>query len=383
MTRVLLLGPVHDQGSLPPYLDVLTSALRDQGAVVTRYGSTAIPYDHATRRFHPPETLHGLAATIAEQIDPNAHDVIAVHAGNLEVDQLVPALLGADFSIPIVHHGHTLAPTLLREHSPDPALHAAVTAAITQAAGHLWFGGYARERHARHHPPAPRHARARGRKAPESQVAWLPTTIPPGTRAAAGSDLATALQSDHPIVSLYGFAAPWKDARLLRDALTLVHTPLRMVLAGDFWDDPAEAGTDLGAYLGRPGQVGRGAELVVVPGYLDPAARLALVQASSAAVFPYRPYPSFQGSGAIADYLAHQTPVVATDTANMSELIGPAGAISPPGDPAGLARAIDRTLTNPVARSAVRHRARRFTPAVHATRCLRLYRAVIDRAAQS
>ncbi|WP_161992464.1 glycosyltransferase, partial [Pseudonocardia sp. EV170527-09] len=369
---MLLLGPAHDGGSLPPYLDVLTTALRQQGATVTRLGSTQIPYDTTTGRFWPAPQLRAAAAELTRQIDPAAHDVIALHAGNLEYDQIVPALLPAGLGLPVVHHIHTLAPTLLHEHSPDPDLQAAVDDATRRAAGHVWFGTYARH-HQPQQPAQPEQGRVEG-AVQAGVVAWLPSTIPPGTQAHAGTALAAALDTDRPVVSLSGYAAPWKDPALLLDALAQTRTPVRAVLAGPGWDDPAQAGVDLTGYA-VPRPVGRHAELVVVPGYLDPGARLALVTASTAAAFPYRPHPSFQGSGAIADYLAHHVPVVATDTANFTELIGPAGTTTPPEDPARFAAGIDHVLTDPRPAAAARQRAPRFTAAAHAARCLTAYRA--------
>jgi hypothetical protein len=56
----------------------------------------------------------------------------------------------------------------------------------------------------------------------------------------------------------------------------------------------------------RAVQAGR--ELAVVPGYVGPPDRAALVRASAAGAFPHRPHASFQGSDAIADYLAHGCP---------------------------------------------------------------------------
>src|SRR5439155_1553342 len=43
--RILLVGPRQNGGSLPPYLDVLTAALRRHGARVHRLGSTSLPFD--------------------------------------------------------------------------------------------------------------------------------------------------------------------------------------------------------------------------------------------------------------------------------------------------------------------------------------------------
>jgi hypothetical protein len=213
-------------------------------------------------------------------------------------------------------------------------------------------------------------------------VAWLPTTIPAGTIPAARPALAEALDTALPVISLYGYAAPWKDAGLLLAALGSMRAPARIVLAGDFWDDPGQAGLDLSAFTRGPARAGRG-ELAVVPGYLSPADRAALVRASAAGVFPYRPHASFQGSGAIADYLARAVPVIATGVANMAELAGGAGTIVPPGDPQALAAALDAIASGSetavsLARQAAAQ-ARRFTAEVHAARCLTVYQQAAGR----
>jgi len=265
---------------------------------------------------------------------------------------------------------HTLAPTLLRDHIPDPQWEHVVRQTIHAADGYVYFGQYA------HHQLA-------GTVPDESPagVAWLPTTIPPDTTPTARPALAAALDtpSGLPVISLYGYAAPWKDATLLHAALERMRVPARIVLAGDFWDDPDQAGLDLTHAL-SPTRIGVG-ELVVVPGYLGPADRAALVRASAVGLFPYRPHPSFQGSGAIADYLAHGIPVVATDVANMAELVADAGHIVATGDPAALATALDRIVSGGPARFARNAgvRAHQFTAAAHAARCLTVYQQVLDK----
>lgn len=101
---------------------------------------------------------------------------------------------------------------------------------------------------------------------------------------------------------------------------------------------------------------------------------------SDFAVFSYRPHPTFQGSGAIADYLAHGVPVVATDVANLAELVGDAGLIVPPGDIRAFAAAMDRLAGDTRLRrrlsEAARCRAPGFRPSAHASACLGFYREV-------
>jgi glycosyltransferase involved in cell wall biosynthesis len=369
--RVLILGPDHAGGSLPPYLDVLAAGLRHHGVTVDRRGSTQIPYDQAQQRFWPLERVLAAAHALADRVDLDGYDLVSLHFGNLEVDQLVPALWADRRRPPVVYHVHTLAPTLFRDHVPDQHWDRVVQQGIRSADGYVYFGQYARHRVAGTVPddvPA--------------GVAWLPTTIPHDTAPAARPALAAALNtlSGLPVISLYGYAAPWKDAALLHAALERMRVPARIVLAGDFWDDPDQAGIDLTHAL-SPVRVGVG-ELVVVPGYLGPADRAALVRASVAGVFPYRPHPSFQGSGAIADYLAHAVPVVATDVANMAELSGDSGHIVPTGNPEVLAALLDDVAVGGTAAAnlvlGAKALAHWFTAEAHAARCLAVYQQVLD-----
>lgn len=374
--HVLLFGPSFPDGSLPPYLDVLEAGLRHHGVTVERAGSTAFPYDRDGGGFWPVDRILGAARALVDQVDLDRYDVVSLHFGNLEVDQLVAALWNRERShrTPVVYHVHTLDPTLLRTQRPDPRWYRAVLDAIRDADGHVYFGEYGRTRRG----PA---ALPEGRP---TKVSWLPTTIPAGTRPRARPALAAALDTDRPVLSLYGYAAPWKDATLLRSAISRMRVPARVVLAGDLWDDPRQAGTDLRGAVDTPERLGVG-ELVVVPGYVGAADRLTLVRASEAGVFPYRAHPSFQGSGAIADYLAHGVPVVTTQVANMAELTGGAGITVPAHDDVRLAGALDilavQSRQGALARRA-RERAPLFTAAAHARRCLTVYQQAVEAATE-
>lgn len=376
LVKVLLAGPDHAHGSLPPYLDVLAHHLRDLGAHVDRLGSTGVPYDPEAGRFHRVEQITATVDALAARVDPGRYDLVSLHFGNLEVEQLLPArwrALGLDLP-PVVVHVHALEPTLFTRHVPDPGLHAAAQEAIDQAAGLVYFGQYARTILTRRAPAAARLPHA---------VVPLPTTISPGTQPATTYRMAAALHDPRPeatLLSLCGYAAPWKNPADLITALAATTAPVRVVLAGPFWDDPTQAGCDLHPAIEQPQRLGRAAELAVVPDYLDAPHRAALIAASTGGVFPYQPQSTFQGSGAIADYLAHGLPVIATDVANMAELAGPAGIIIPAGDPAALAAAIDRFATDIQQRQRLRiaahQQAARFTPTAHATACLAFYQRV-------
>jgi glycosyltransferase involved in cell wall biosynthesis len=365
--RVLLIGPDHDEGSIPPYLTVLADALRGLGVTVDRLGSSGLPYNLDDHRFWSAEAIVAAAQNLLDQADLQAYDLLALHSGNLEIEQLLPVLWDGQPRPPAVYHVHTLAPTLFTAHVPEPHLHRAVLDGLKSVEGRVHFG---------------HHAAAHAAFSAPSIVSWLPTTIPPGTPAELTPALeqATAVPDDVPLVSLYGFAAPWKDPALLLTAADHLDHPLRIVLAGPGWDDPARAGIDLrGQRLGANGCV----EVVIVPDYLTAEHRHALAIATDLAVFPYQPHPSFQGSGAIADYLAHGVPTLATEVANMAELIGGAGAVVPAANPDAFAAELRRLTTSTRSRdrahAAAQHRAKLFTPDHHARQCLALYEQVIAR----
>ncbi|GAA0476517.1 hypothetical protein Aca07nite_87090 [Actinoplanes capillaceus] len=378
--KILLAGPDHQQGSLPPYLHVLTTELRRLGTVVDRIGSTGVPYDSGRNAFQTIAQITTAVDRLAARADPRDYDLISLHFGNLEIEQLLGWRWKTQYGDrlpPLAVHVHALDPTLFTTHRPDPALWAAVDTTYHTADTLIYFGDYARTRLT---------ARIPALATRLHRIVPLPTTIAPGTEAAAGPSLTAAMhdpRSPVTVVSLYGYAAPWKSARDLVEALGRTSAPLRVVLAGPFFDDPDQAGIDLRAAVGRPVRLGAAADLIVVPEYLDSPARAALLNGSAAGIFPYRPQPTFQGSGAIADYLARGLPVIATDVANMAELAGEAGTIVAAGDCAGLAAALDRYAGDPrhraVLTSAAAARAHRFTPADHATDCLAHYRDVVRR----
>jgi len=362
--RILLIGPDHEGGSLPPYLDVLARGLRGLGTEVDRLGSGGVPYDTAVGGFWPAERISAEADALLEGADLAAYDLLSVHFGNHEVEQLLPARWVGRQRPPTVYHVHSLAWTLFREHVPSPDLLREVYDGIHAMDAFVCFGSYAASSIAELGAPGAL-----------ALVSYLPTTIPDGTPV---PELVSGSASV-PLASLYGYPAPWKDVAGLLEAFRLMRNPLRFVLAGPYWDDPDQVGVVLARGTARYGPV----ELTVRPRYMGVADRVMLAAESDLAVFPYQPIRTFQGSGAIADYLAHGVPVLATGVANMAELVGPAGRVVPPGDPAALAAELDRFAADPGHRAALdaaaAERAGLFQPLAHAKACLGFYREVLKR----
>ncbi len=371
--KVLLVGPDHLQGSLPPYLNVLADELRRLGVVVRRLGSAGVPYDPSRNDFLSAAEIVAAADELAARVDPGDYDLISLHFGNLEIEQLLVGRWRRQGTLlpPVVVHVHALNPTLFTEHRPNPGLRASVDATLSNADALVYFGHYAKTALTTRLP-------ATGAR--PGRVIPLPTTIAAGTHPSTTPTLSAALTDPRPqvtVISLCGYAAPWKSVPDLLAALQQTRSRLRVVLAGPLWDDPTQVGLDLRPAIGRPQTLGGAAQLVVVPDYLGPANRGALVAASHAGIFPYQAHNTFQGSGAIGDYLAAGRPVIATDVANMGEITGDAGVIVASGDPVALAAALDRFATHRAHRAQLTANAARlasgFTTTGHAAACLSLF----------
>ena len=373
--HILLIGPCHDQGSLPPYLDVLAEGLRAYGATVDRLGATTLPLDREREVFWPAERIVQAADALLDGVDLCEYDLLSVHFGNQEIEQLVPVRWDGRPRPPAVHHVHSTDWSLFVDKVPNPEWHRAVGEGVDRMDGLVYFGSYAQQR-----------LRDRPAGRLPSVVSFFPSTIPTGISTSNQSDSLPVLdwlgkRDGVARASLYGFASPWKDLPGLLAAFERMRVPLRFALAGSTWHLPQHAGVDLAsAVFPRTWRIGP-VELTIVASYLDPQQRAGLVAATDLAIVPYRFHPGFQGSGAITDYLASGVPVVATDVANMRELVQDGGLLVPPEDATALAGALDRVGGDGELRDRLRQSAQQrmgvFTPQVHAASCLAFYRRVV------
>ncbi|WP_117198605.1 glycosyltransferase family 4 protein [Nocardiopsis sp. TNDT3] len=361
--KILLIGPDHAGGSIPPYLNVLSQGLRALGAEVDRLGSAGEPFDEGACGFWSAERIVCEARGLLARVDLSDYDVVSLHFGNLEVEQLLPSLWEGLERPAVVYHVHSLDWTLFTEHVPDTGLRARVEAGVRSMDGFLYFGSYARHV-----------LGGQGLGQVPGRVNYLPTTIPVERLSAPNS---RARLGNAPVASLYGYPSTWKDAEGLLQAFRLMRHPMRFVLAGPRWDNPTQSGVDLMAGTSVHGPV----QVEVRPHYMGVEERVALMAESDLAIFPYQDVPTFQGSGAIADYLVHGIPVLATDVANMAEVIGEAGTIIPPGEPRALAGALDRFASEHSHRRDLAEKAERrselFHPTRHARICLDFFAEVV------
>jgi glycosyltransferase involved in cell wall biosynthesis len=157
-------------------------------------------------------------------------------------------------------------------------------------------------------------------------------------------------------VVFVGRLDPVKGVTLLLEAFAAVkarHPKARLTVAGD---GPARSRLEARARdLGLE---------VAFPGYLDEAQVADLLASAAMLVLP-----SFaEGLPVVLmEALASRIPVIATQVAGVSELVvdGVSGLIVPPGDVAGLARAMDRLLGDPDLRARMGEAGRARVEAEH------------------
>jgi hypothetical protein len=204
--RILLIGPDHDAGSVPPFLAVLAEGLRAQGATVDRLGSRTPPLDDRGA-FWPTEQIVAAADALLASVDLGAYDLLSIHFGNNEIEQLLPVRWAGRPRPPAVHHVQSLGWTLFSTQVVHRRLWEAVVNGVYQMDGLIYFGSYARQALAT--TPA---------AGIRSEIAFFPTTIPDDTTTPAPSLQSAAIRvlSVHDgrlRATLYGFASPcpWKD----------------------------------------------------------------------------------------------------------------------------------------------------------------------------
>ena len=204
--RILLIGPDHDAGSVPPYLAVLADGLRSQGATVDRLGSRTPPVDDRGA-FWPAEQIVAAADALLARVDLCAYDLLSIHFGNNEIEQLLPVRWAGRLRPPAVRHVQSLGWTLFSTQVVNRTLWEAVVNGVYQTDGLIYFGSYARRSLAT--TPAARIP---------SEIAFFPTTSPddatttePSSQPPPIRDL--SVHDGRLRATLYGFASPGRTSR--------------------------------------------------------------------------------------------------------------------------------------------------------------------------
>jgi D-inositol-3-phosphate glycosyltransferase len=137
------------------------------------------------------------------------------------------------------------------------------------------------------------------------------------------------------VAVFFGYVRRYKGLDTLLAAWPLVRArrPATLIVAGDFYEDPAP-------YRAQAAAVGEGA-VRLIEGYQPDAEVEALFKAADVVVLPYH---SATQSGVTHVAYALGVPVITTDVGGLAETVQPgeSGLVVPPGDPAALAGAVVR-----------------------------------------
>lgn len=178
------------------------------------------------------------------------------------------------------------------------------------------------------------------------------------------------------LILFCGTLEPRKDVPTLVRAFARVpggRHRYRLVLAGG----DGRASAEIATLVSRLGL----GDAVAFEGYMDVAQLRGLYSAATLFVLP----SLYEGFGLpVLEAMACGTPVIATDSSSLPEVVGDAGLLVPPGDPEALAGAMARVLDDADLAADLRQRglrrAKGFTWEATAAKTLAVYRAVANEA---
>lgn len=151
------------------------------------------------------------------------------------------------------------------------------------------------------------------------------------------------LPADAPIALFFGNIRRYKGVDVLLNAFATVRAALPeaiLVVAGQLWKDAG----DIEDTLRRSGP-----SVVSRLGYVSAQEMAAVYAAADLVVYPYTRFDA--QSAAACDAIQYARAIVVSDTGGLPELVDQPEAVVPAGDPAILARAIVRVLTDADLRS--------------------------------
>ena len=191
------------------------------------------------------------------------------------------------------------------------------------------------------------------------------TTIPHG--ATVPPKVSPSGRFGRPTLLTWGLLGPGKGIERVIDAMGSLHDlpgRPRYLIAGRTHPKvlAAEGEADREALAARAQRIGVSDSVFFDPAYRDAASLTALVQSAAAVVLPYDSTDQVT-SGVLVDSIAIGRPVVATAFPHAVELLGSgAGMLVDHDDPAALAAALRRLLTEPRLTGGMAAEARRLAP---------------------
>jgi len=171
-------------------------------------------------------------------------------------------------------------------------------------------------------------------------------------------------------IGIVGYPSRWKDWQLLLQSFKYVNKQIDFVFAGPWWDKK------IGFVKKKINKV----HVRVIPDYLQGNDYTLFIKNSKFGVFPYTNYPTFQGSGTLANYIWHGKSAIVSNSTSLPEYIKDAGIILNNNDPKKWGQAISYLLNDKNLcrfKTIVKKRKDLFSPETYADKVLNFYKKII------
>lgn len=366
--KVLIIAP--HTGGIDIYTKSLSDKLKSLGVDVEIGGgsNTESAYDASTKKWKSSEEVKNIVNKIAQRIPFGNFDLIAFNYGKNDIEQYLPVVIrDVGLKIPrAVYFVHFLSRNLFGQYLNDDKTQREVEAQVVNFYdGYVFFGTFAKE-----------FMEEKYNKKFNGIVNYLPEThslekVPDPEPIL--KEFHYSFRSLRPTIYLPGFAANYKDHRLLLSSFKYVKRTMNFIFAGPGWRKR------LGFREKKIGSV----NVWIVDKYLSPQEYHVLTNYSLFGVFPYRQPEEkgeyFQGSGTLPNFIyAHKGCIVLNEGA-MGEYIGKAG-IAVNNDEKELGEAINKMLDSNIRaryEEKAAKRAHLFSLDEHARKCFNYFQKLV------
>jgi glycosyltransferase involved in cell wall biosynthesis len=353
--RILLIGPWHH--GMGQQISVLQKSLKEHHRVAY------CDWVGSKKHYFTPDLIWKKAKKIIKDINFSLYDIVNVHYGKLEIEQVIPFLL-KDRKInlpPFVYSVHSLKGDLFKilKRQSDPLLQEKINRTTRSFFdGYIYYGTYAAKKYSKPGKIIFIHEQHSHVKISEKEskfyqkIFYLPS-------------------NKIPFIAILGYASPWKDWETLLQSFYQIKKPLRVLFAGPGWKKKL--------YFRK--KLINNITIYIVNKHLNEKEFFFLINSSTFGCFPYQTHESFQGSGILPNFLYQGKACIVTKCANLPEMLGKAGIVVPQHNSVKLAKAINdilepKNLSN--FEKEAKLRSFLFSREYHAEQCVNYFTQIIS-----
>lgn len=331
--KVLMIAP--PSGGIDVYVNSISDQLRKFGYSVDTAGSkkNEIAYDVEKMTWKSAVEVKNIVEKIVQRINFKTYDFVAFNYGKNDIEQYIPVILeNKKINIKTsIYFTHFLSWNLFSDYVVDKISQKKVENAVyTFFDKYLFFGTFAKK-----------YFENKSMKKLNSITSFLPETH--YTQKISNQEYVLFNKKYHfthsvPVVFMPGFSANYKDYNLLLEALSLVSSPLRVVIVGRGWKKR----------LGFEHKFFNLCEVYLLDEYISSKEYKYLTSQSLFGIFPYRqPNGStevFQASGTLPNFIYEGKANIVLNEASMPEYLGNGGVVVQKNKPDLIANAINELL---------------------------------------